>query len=420
MEVMYKRDMNHNYLVLEGEEDIGSESYQVRMLDTNQIPGLMKCSVRILDNVTYFYYEITSKQPLTRVYEITNIAYDGLVKIFMGLRKAIDGAKIFLLEVDYILLDPAYIYMDLESGEVVFCYYPTEKKQLEHSFGNLTEYILNRLDHNDMKGVVCGYEIYKSTLEENYNMDQIMKILHRNHEMKLPVFLEEEEVRSKEIEQAGEEEGFFEKNGNQISLRSTILKTLTFIGVAGVIMVLFYIFILNVIQLTNITPIQIGGFLFLIIAIFVYFVLIWQSKKKDIQPVSRQEKKHEIQFQEYRENKNEGQVFGETVVLKAQKVKKRIWLQSEEPDKFPHIEIEQNQLMIGKLLEMADVVIEHPSISRLHAKVTFKDEFYITDLNSTNGTYINEQILKANEERSAKNGDIVKFADLTYTLKIEE
>jgi Uncharacterized conserved protein, contains FHA domain len=421
MEAIYKRDMNHNYLVLEGEVDISSESYQVRMLDTNQIPGLMKCNVRLIDNITYFYYEITSKQPLTRVYENTNITYDSLVKIFMGLRKAIEGSKVFLLEGSYILLEPAYIYMDLESGEVVFCYYPTEKKQLEHSFNNLTEYILNRLDHNDMKGVVCGYEIYKSTLEENYNMEQIMKILHRNHEIKLPGFSLEE--KSEEIVQNGEIEAknFLERKEKEMQKsNNSLFKRLPVIGSIGATMIIVYILILKIIQLTNITPIQIGGILFLIIAVVSYVVLKVQPKKKSNQSRSWQEEKSEIQYQEQIINKKEKQVFGETSVLKARKEKKRIWLQSKEPEKFSHIEIEQNQLTIGKLLEMVDVVIEHSSISRLHAKVIIRNEFYITDLNSTNGTYINGQMLKANEEKSAKDGDSISFAEITYVLRIEE
>ena len=42
MKAEYKRDMNHNYLILYGEKDINTDSYQVRMLVGNIIPSLLK------------------------------------------------------------------------------------------------------------------------------------------------------------------------------------------------------------------------------------------------------------------------------------------------------------------------------------------------------------------------------------------
>ena len=42
MRTEYKRDMNHNYLILYGEKDINTDSYQVRMLVGNIIPSLLK------------------------------------------------------------------------------------------------------------------------------------------------------------------------------------------------------------------------------------------------------------------------------------------------------------------------------------------------------------------------------------------
>lgn len=38
----YKRDMNHNYLILYGEDEINTDSYQVRMLVGNVGPDYSK------------------------------------------------------------------------------------------------------------------------------------------------------------------------------------------------------------------------------------------------------------------------------------------------------------------------------------------------------------------------------------------
>ena len=41
-------------------------------------------------------------------------------------------------------------------------------------------------------------------------------------------------------------------------------------------------------------------------------------------------------------------------------------------------------------------------------------EFYIEDLNSTNGTFVNDEVLAYKEKKLLKSNDIVRFADVKY------
>ena len=49
MKSEYKRDMNHNYLILTGEEAIDTNSYQVRMIVANAVPDLLQCRIQGID-----------------------------------------------------------------------------------------------------------------------------------------------------------------------------------------------------------------------------------------------------------------------------------------------------------------------------------------------------------------------------------
>ena len=69
MRAEYKRDMNHNYLILYGEDEINTDSYQVRMLVGNVIPSLLKCRIQGMDGRFLVYFDITSKQALSVLYE---------------------------------------------------------------------------------------------------------------------------------------------------------------------------------------------------------------------------------------------------------------------------------------------------------------------------------------------------------------
>ena len=45
MQIDYKRDLNHTYVILQEEKEPDTASYQIRMLLTNAIPGLLDLSL---------------------------------------------------------------------------------------------------------------------------------------------------------------------------------------------------------------------------------------------------------------------------------------------------------------------------------------------------------------------------------------
>ncbi|MCP4374106.1 MAG: FHA domain-containing protein [Deltaproteobacteria bacterium] len=68
------------------------------------------------------------------------------------------------------------------------------------------------------------------------------------------------------------------------------------------------------------------------------------------------------------------------------------------------IESGKNEIMIGRNAEN-DIVIENLAVSKEHARIVKQDgAYYIEDLNSTNGTYLNKiRITK----KDLKNNDII-------------
>lgn len=58
-------------------------------------------------------------------------------------------------------------------------------------------------------------------------------------------------------------------------------------------------------------------------------------------------------------------------------------------DKILDLSTAKTSVIVGRANDVADLVINHPSISRRHCKIEFiNKEFYITDLKSSNGIYI--------------------------------
>lgn len=109
--------------------------------------------------------------------------------------------------------------------------------------------------------------------------------------------------------------------------------------------------------------------------------------------------------------------FGETVVLSANIVTGPATLVSREPGELATIYLQEELTVIGKMETAADAVIDLPTVSRIHAKIRKRDgEYYLTDLNSRNGTSVNGKMLKGSEEYCLQDQDEVDFAQARYVF----
>ncbi|KAG0410573.1 hypothetical protein HPB47_012310, partial [Ixodes persulcatus] len=83
-------------------------------------------------------------------------------------------------------------------------------------------------------------------------------------------------------------------------------------------------------------------------------------------------------------------------------------------------------LVVGRK-EDCDVMMEHPSVSRYHAVVQFraaveeksKSGFYVYDLDSTHGTFVNKEQIHAKSYKRLNVGHMVKFGGSSRTFILE-
>ena len=107
--------------------------------------------------------------------------------------------------------------------------------------------------------------------------------------------------------------------------------------------------------------------------------------------------------------------FGETVLLSAGNVKGPASLVSREPGELATIYLDRDITVIGKMETAADAVIDMPTVSRIHARIRKREgEYYLSDLNSRNGTSVNGQLLKTGEDHLLEDEDEIDFAQARY------
>ncbi len=175
MEVRYKREMNHNYMILDAPE--GENGYECRMLAGNQIEGLLKFRVRHSEEKREFYYEITSRQPLNRILEKQKATGEEVRRVLLAVVTAVSRIEEYLLTEEQLLLAPEYIYVDPDRFTVELCLLPGYTCDWASELSSLLQFLLEKVDHQDREGVILAYNLYQESRKENYGAADLLKHL---------------------------------------------------------------------------------------------------------------------------------------------------------------------------------------------------------------------------------------------------
>lgn len=93
------------------------------------------------------------------------------------------------------------------------------------------------------------------------------------------------------------------------------------------------------------------------------------------------------------------------------------------PDKkdYSVISLGEFPFFIGRFQKDTCSLKEIKNISRMHSKIEqIGSSFFITDLDSTNGTFVNQKRLEKNKKTELYEGDIVTFANVPYHFTMQE
>lgn len=80
--------------------------------------------------------------------------------------------------------------------------------------------------------------------------------------------------------------------------------------------------------------------------------------------------------------------------------------------------VSRPEYLIGKNPDMVNGALTHnPAISRVHCKVSFNGgRYYITDMGSANGTFVNQQRLEKQQTVELHNGDYLRLANSDFIV----
>lgn len=188
MRAKLKQDLNETYLQIEMPV-FYKEDYQLPMLQMNHIEGLLPITAKGIDGKSYYSYEISGLVSVKTQYDKMKIEREDMEAFVTQLIQLISSVKNHMLDAERILLSPEYIYCKNET--FYFCYLPVEYKRLAQSFHELTEYFVSQVNYEKTDAVRLAVELHKASMEENYDIEQILQEFHEEEQKELAAVQEE-------------------------------------------------------------------------------------------------------------------------------------------------------------------------------------------------------------------------------------
>ena len=453
MEITYYRDAEHNYMVILCPQQEDTTGYIYRMMELNRIDGLLACSVRHIDGSKYLYYDITGKQSVESLYgsrKVPPATLWSFLRCLGGIRQSLSE---YLLDDTRLMLDPPYIYYEFRTGKFCFTYLPGEEAGAE-----IFRFLADRIDTPDKQTIAAAYRMNAAARDDRIKIwEELGAILEEEEERKTEGAAAERSARAgslraadarmetrTEVRAEGRADtraesyadtrpegrahtrpGGRSKPGSHSKMRSILMMILAAAGSGGLAAAQYFLYIPQ----RERRLCLVGAVLLMIIFVLLAVDLFQERKKRREKERRGQEPAEQESGEEYYpafrgeapkeayapEDEEE---TADTVFLQAEKKPGRLYGIGE-ISKGARIDLTTLPITIGKAVRYVDVLIEDPSVSRVHARVYRGEdgEIMAQDLGSTNGTYLNGRRIHENEPAAMARGDVLRIGEVEYEYR---
>ena len=147
------------------------------MLSEASVEGFLLLKVRYFNGKAEFCYDISAKQKMSDWFKAKKLNNTELRNILLNFCEALDSAEDYMLDVSHIILNPDYIFLDMDKCSVFLCYCPLYKEDIIRTGQEFLQYLLEVLDYNDKPAVEMGYEVFRLCMKNGFGIDIIKNSL---------------------------------------------------------------------------------------------------------------------------------------------------------------------------------------------------------------------------------------------------
>lgn len=360
----YVNSFRHNYLKIGIKKESGKKMrYQYQILTTRKLEGLLPVSLHVNNGEDSLFYEISSRQSLSKWFLKEKIGEEWMETLFSCLKTVLWSLEQYLLDERNLILHPDCIFQDVETGKLLFLYCPYYIEEEKPDLEPFLSFLVENADVSEQGVTETLYDIFSKweVMGDEFTPDLFLSLWEKHRE-KMSSCVKEEELPEKALPEEEIRELPVSKKKDLTELLFGWHKTL------------------------GARECQSG----------------MTMEDWEYQTDSALEKETESQtaYMEVCQVQEERKLYGN-----GKENRKVINL-----DKLP--------LIIGKKKELSDIVLADSSVSRMHARFTEEGgRIWMEDLNATNGTFKNGERLNPYEKVEILKEDEIKLGNLYFTYR---
>lgn len=420
--IEFIRELNKNYLSITHDEERVFD-YTMKMVENNSIDGLLMVRKSVVNNKTSYLYDISGCVPLEEKYIKKEFAQEDILFIADSISQILQTMERYMLDINGIVFDIKYIFCGIDNASWKYVYNSEMVSDARTGIKKIFEYILGQLDHRDNNAVILGYGLYKRICREEISLQKVFDNIDEFSENSAK---EKAQTVSYELNEKTyptvAKETVEEEHEKKVPDKKFLLTGAGLIAGMAVVSGLIWGMV------TAIITAFVGIALFVIVFMILLKGATWEKivtseirlPYETENPVLKSYNKmdniwQEPEIQETDSQENLKDMEGATIVIGEGSVKclRRISKSGHGMDEYL---IMEDSVSVGSGAT-ADIMIKDSGISRLHARIMREGEmFFIKDMNSTNGTWINERRISVYEQCPIKNGDVIRFAQSSFEL----
>lgn len=199
--------LNRQYLrmVVEQENEQGMEGYRGRILQQNRIEGLLEMSRRYMDDICYYYYDVTGMSSLENLLQQETLTDERLNQLFEMLEETLQHMDAYLMKQEDLCLRPECIMEKEETGEWFFLYFPEYRGKQSEDMEHLGEFMLQHLSCLEEATVQQIYECYSHIVQvgEELSVRELAKFWNKEtvkeEEKDMIRYMEENFITEKQL-----------------------------------------------------------------------------------------------------------------------------------------------------------------------------------------------------------------------------
>jgi hypothetical protein len=404
LQLEFENDSTKNYIVtyLENEQDI--VNYEVKIINESPTLGALTVEIKQLNHKVKVRYDVTKKIAIKEYLKGITLTKVEFINIVTNIANCLIGCKNYFLDEKKFLVNLDTLFIDEKNLKVYLLYCPFKMEVVEDTdlvYRDIVKSLIIDCISFDEKN---SENVIQKTLsyfrKDEFNMAEFKDYLSEFKEQNINVVCDTASM---------DNENHYSINNKSVNNVLLLFLQLIVLGIIGLIAMIGSF---GAIMITVMV---------VVIAIDIILVFVF-TRTNGVKKAGIIANKLEISFIKQkpqntnRTNKTiKTEMSCETELLD----EGTAYLLSKKPGTMERIYIDKKKFRIGRIPGEVDYVSDNIAIGKIHAEIRKNiDKYYLVDLKSKNGTYVNGEKLHSNELYEIKNEDIIVFANSECTFFI--